>query len=74
MTEVPTQLFIGGALADAADGVTMPVDDPATPARRAGSQAFLHRLHAGRAPAAGPARRHRSSWVPAPGRASTSAR
>ncbi|MEU3735300.1 NAD-dependent succinate-semialdehyde dehydrogenase [Streptomyces sp. NPDC033538] len=30
MTDTPTQLFIGGAWADAADGATMPVDDPAT--------------------------------------------
>ncbi|MYS93707.1 MULTISPECIES: aldehyde dehydrogenase family protein, partial [Streptomyces] len=30
MTEVLTQLFIGGAWVDAADGATMPVDDPAT--------------------------------------------
>ncbi|CAM5675403.1 NAD-dependent succinate-semialdehyde dehydrogenase [Streptomyces canus] len=30
MTDTPTQLFIGGAWLDAADGATMPVDDPAT--------------------------------------------
>lgn len=30
MTEVLNQLFIGGAWVDAADGATMPVDDPAT--------------------------------------------
>ncbi|MET9968090.1 hypothetical protein ABZZ80_19725 [Streptomyces sp. NPDC006356] len=30
MTDTPTQLFIGGAWVDAADGATMPVDDPAT--------------------------------------------
>ncbi|MFD5949045.1 NAD-dependent succinate-semialdehyde dehydrogenase [Streptomyces collinus] len=30
MTEVLTQLFIGGAWVDAADGATLPVDDPAT--------------------------------------------
>ncbi|MFF0087171.1 NAD-dependent succinate-semialdehyde dehydrogenase [Streptomyces canus] len=30
MTHTPTQLFIGGAWLDAADGATMPVDDPAT--------------------------------------------
>ncbi|WP_369243857.1 NAD-dependent succinate-semialdehyde dehydrogenase [Streptomyces sp. R41] len=30
MTDVPKQLFIGGAWVDAADGATMPVDDPAT--------------------------------------------
>ncbi|MFD8234688.1 NAD-dependent succinate-semialdehyde dehydrogenase [Streptomyces sp. NPDC059696] len=30
MTEVLTQLFIGGAWVDATDGATMPVDDPAT--------------------------------------------
>ena len=30
MTEVLTQLFIGGAWVDAADGATMAVDDPAT--------------------------------------------
>ena len=30
MTEVLTQLFIGGAWVDAADGATMPVDDPTT--------------------------------------------
>ncbi|MGC9379111.1 NAD-dependent succinate-semialdehyde dehydrogenase [Streptomyces sp. MH13] len=30
MTGAPTRLFIGGAWADAADGATMPVDDPAT--------------------------------------------
>ncbi|MFS8198010.1 NAD-dependent succinate-semialdehyde dehydrogenase [Streptomyces sp. CWNU-52B] len=30
MTDTPTRLFIGGAWTDAADGATMPVDDPAT--------------------------------------------
>jgi succinate-semialdehyde dehydrogenase/glutarate-semialdehyde dehydrogenase len=30
MTDTPTQLFIGGAWVDAADGATLPVDDPAT--------------------------------------------
>ncbi|MEH0525601.1 NAD-dependent succinate-semialdehyde dehydrogenase [Streptomyces stelliscabiei] len=30
MTDTPTQLFIGGAWVDAADGATMPVEDPAT--------------------------------------------
>ncbi|MER5372850.1 NAD-dependent succinate-semialdehyde dehydrogenase [Streptomyces sp. NPDC002553] len=30
MTDTPSQLFIGGAWVDAADGATMPVDDPAT--------------------------------------------
>ena len=30
MTDTPTQLLIGGAWVDAADGATMPVDDPAT--------------------------------------------
>lgn len=30
MTGTPTRLFIGGVWADAADGATMPVDDPAT--------------------------------------------
>ncbi|MFH8462982.1 NAD-dependent succinate-semialdehyde dehydrogenase [Streptomyces sp. NPDC017991] len=30
MTDTPTRLFIGGAWVDAADGATMPVDDPAT--------------------------------------------
>ncbi|OXS36742.1 NAD-dependent succinate-semialdehyde dehydrogenase [Streptomyces sp. XY006] len=30
MTEVRKQLFVGGAWADAADGATLPVDDPAT--------------------------------------------
>ncbi|MFG2472008.1 NAD-dependent succinate-semialdehyde dehydrogenase [Streptomyces canus] len=30
MTDTPTQLFIGGAWLDAADGATLPVDDPAT--------------------------------------------
>ncbi|MDF3144723.1 aldehyde dehydrogenase family protein, partial [Streptomyces sp. T21Q-yed] len=30
MTDTPTQLFIGGDWVDAADGATMPVDDPAT--------------------------------------------
>ncbi|WP_433918169.1 NAD-dependent succinate-semialdehyde dehydrogenase [Streptomyces canus] len=30
MTDTPSQLFIGGAWLDAADGATMPVDDPAT--------------------------------------------
>ena len=30
MTDTPTQLFIGGAWADAVDGATMAVDDPAT--------------------------------------------
>ncbi|MGX1472793.1 UNVERIFIED_CONTAM: acyl-CoA reductase-like NAD-dependent aldehyde dehydrogenase [Streptomyces canus] len=30
MTDTPTQLFVGGAWLDAADGATMPVDDPAT--------------------------------------------
>ncbi|KUO02752.1 NAD-dependent succinate-semialdehyde dehydrogenase [Streptomyces caeruleatus] len=30
MTDTPTQLFIAGAWADASDGATMPVDDPAT--------------------------------------------
>ncbi|GAA2276259.1 NAD-dependent succinate-semialdehyde dehydrogenase [Streptomyces hawaiiensis] len=30
MTEVLTQLFIGGSWVDAADGATIPVDDPAT--------------------------------------------
>lgn len=30
MTDTPTQLFLGGAWADAADGAVMPVDDPAT--------------------------------------------
>lgn len=30
MTDTPTQLFIGGAWVDAADGATMPIDDPAT--------------------------------------------
>ncbi|MEU2537873.1 NAD-dependent succinate-semialdehyde dehydrogenase [Streptomyces iakyrus] len=30
MTEALTQLFIGGSWVDAADGATMPVDDPAT--------------------------------------------
>lgn len=30
MTDVLKQLFIGGAWVDAADGATMPVDDPAT--------------------------------------------
>ncbi len=30
MTGTPTQLFVGGAWTDAADGAVMPVDDPAT--------------------------------------------
>ncbi|CAM5267126.1 NAD-dependent succinate-semialdehyde dehydrogenase OS=Streptomyces tendae OX=1932 GN=GUR47_37065 PE=3 SV=1 [Streptomyces tendae] len=30
MTGTPTQLFVGGAWVDAADGALMPVDDPAT--------------------------------------------
>ncbi|MFF8846246.1 NAD-dependent succinate-semialdehyde dehydrogenase [Streptomyces sp. NPDC015127] len=30
MTDTPTQLFIGGAWVDAADGATLPVDDPST--------------------------------------------
>ncbi|MGW5089853.1 NAD-dependent succinate-semialdehyde dehydrogenase [Streptomyces coelicoflavus] len=30
MTDTPTQLFLGGAWVDAADGAVMPVDDPAT--------------------------------------------
>ncbi|BAC74870.1 NAD-dependent succinate-semialdehyde dehydrogenase [Streptomyces avermitilis] len=30
LNDVPKQLFIGGTWADAADGATMPVDDPAT--------------------------------------------
>ncbi|MER5224975.1 NAD-dependent succinate-semialdehyde dehydrogenase [Streptomyces flaveus] len=30
MTDTPTQLFIGGTWVDAADGATLPVDDPAT--------------------------------------------
>ncbi|MGP3989818.1 NAD-dependent succinate-semialdehyde dehydrogenase [Streptomyces sp. 3N207] len=30
MTDTPTQLFIGGSWVDAADGATMPVDNPAT--------------------------------------------
>ena len=71
MIDTPKQLFIGGTWADAADGATMPVDDPAT------GEILCHVADAGRQ--GRPARRGRGRRGPGgvgrarrPGRAARS--